>query len=353
VFCGLVGTLFITIAILFPSFLAPLLPLLPLVYVWVVIVVGICLIVRNTFQSLLLVNNHMFNYGAVFVLWGAVLFVLDFVLIVLCKFGFQAAIIALVISTGLAALWALTASWKLNGISFRPSLKVFGMSWHMGMRASWAVLGMFLMINIHAFAIDSLAGKAAVALFSVCFRIFQLFQRAADVTGVILYSHVAQHEEKTGLRMTMLVHRNVIFFSLLFVSIGGLLGKPIILIISKSAYMNAYIPLLLMLPGIIFINAGSVINTSYWGRGYPSKIIHAPFFAAGAGFVLDVLLMPIMGLNGAALSFSIIGVLWFMYVIALFCHDSGYRLDELVMPRYEDFLFIWSRIKRKFIRNKP
>lgn len=351
-YSGLVGIILVFFALHSPSLLASIFPGLPSKYIFPVIIIGLCLIVRNCFQSLLLVNNHMYKYGTTYVLWGSIFLILDFFFLVIFDLGLIYVIYALFIASAIAALWAFVSSYLSNGFSLKPSLKVFGMSGKMGIRSAFAVIGVFLMINVHIFGIKPLAGKngeglVMVGIFSVCFRVFQLFQRSSDVTGNILYSSIAQNEEKTGFKMTMLVCRNLIFFSLLFAAIGGLLGKYLILIISDSKFLGAYIPLLFMLPGIVLMNTGTVLNSSYWARGYPFKVIIAPYFAAAAGLAMDVVLIPEFGASGAALSFSVMSLLWFVYIVEVFRRDSGFHLNEIIVPHYSDFVHIISRIKNK------
>jgi len=352
VYSGLIGIVLIFFAFRLPYLLRPIFPGLPSKYLFPVIIVGLCLIVRNCFQSLLLVNDRMFRYGITYVLWGSIFLILNFCFLVVYDLGLVYVIYALFIASAFAALWAFVSSYMSNGFSLKPSLKVFRMSGRMGIRSAFAVLGMFLMINIHIFEIAPLTGKngeglVMVGIFSVCFRVFQLFQRGSDVTGNILYSNVARNEEKSGFKMTMLVCRNLIFFSLLFATIGGLLGKYLILIISDSKFLDAYIPLLFMLPGIVFMNTGTVLNSSYWGRGYPFKVIIAPYFAAAVGLAMDIILIPEIGASGAALSFSGMSLLWFVYIVEVFRRDSGFHLNEIIIPHYSDFVYIISRARNK------
>jgi len=354
-YSGLIGIILVFSALYSPSLLASIFLGLPSKYIFPVIIIGLCLIVRNCFQSLLLVNNHMYRYGTTYVLWGSIFLILDFFFLVIFDLGLIYVVYALFIASALAALWAFVSSYLSNGFSLKPSLKVFGMSGKMGIRSAFAVLGMFLMINVHIFGIKPLVGKngeglVMVGIFSVCFRVFQLFQRCSDVTGNILYSNVAQNEEKSGYKMTMLVCRNLIFFSLLFAVIGGLLGKYLILIISDSKFLDAYVPLLFMLPGIVFMNTGTVLNSSYWGRGYPFKVIIAPYFAAVVGLAMDIVLIPEIGASGAALSFSGMSLLWFIYVVEVFRRDSGFYLREIILPNYSDFVYIISRIRNKQLK---
>lgn len=347
-YIGSISGLLVLAALFIPSLFTGL---IPSQYIFAAIAVGLCLILKVSFQSLLLVNNHMIRYGTTLVLWGLLFLVLDFFFLVIYNLGLNAVILALIISTVIAALWSFISSISVNGFSFRPSLRVFGMSGKMGLRAAVAVLGMFIMINVHPFALRSLEGWAMVAIFSVCFRVFQLFQRGSDVTGTILYSHVAQKDEKSGYRLTMLVCRNLLFISLTFAIIGGFLGKYLIIIIANSTYLDAYLPLLIMLPGIVLMNTGTVLNSSYWGRGYPFKVIIAPYAAGIIGLAIDILLVPEFGTSGAALSFSVMSVVWFIYLVEIFRRDSGFRIIDILVPSRSEYANSFLLIKSKFLTN--
>ena len=349
-YLGFISGVVVLAALYVPSLFTGL---IPPQYILAVIAVGLCLILRDSFQSLLLVNNHMIRYSTTFVIWGALFLVLDFIFLVIYNLGLNSVILALIISTVIAALWSFISSILANGFSFRPSLKVFEMSGKMGLRAAVAVIGMFVMINVHPFAIRSLEGWAMVAIFSVCFRVFQLFQRGSDVAGTILYSHVAQKEEKSGYRLTALVCRNLLFFSLIFAVIGGLLGKYLIIIIADSTYLEAYFSLLIMLPGIVLMNTGSVLNSSYWGRGYPFKVILAPYIAGAIGLAMNIIFIPKFGASGAAMSFSLMCILWFIYIVEVFRRDSDFHFSKIIIPHYSDFINIFSRIEKKLGRSIP
>ena len=357
VYTGIIGIILVFAAFYNPVMFKPFFPGLPAHFYLAVVFTGLCFIIKNSFQSLMLVNNRMIRFGTTIVIWGILFLVLDFIFLVLCDLGLQYVIYALIISSAFAALWAFVSSITSDGYSLRPSLKVFRMSGKLGVRAAFAVLGMFLMINIHTFAIEPLTGNKVeglvmVGIFSVCFRVFQLFQRGSDITGSILYADVARNAEKTGFKRTMLVSRNIILFSVLFGLCAALFGKPLIIIIAKSTYLDAYIPLLVMLPGIVAMNTGTVLNSSYWGRGYPFKVIVSSYGAAAVGLILDIVLIPQYGACGAALSFSVMSIGWFIYIVEVFRRDSGYKLTEIVIPHYSDIEHIMRRIKTKLSKGE-
>ncbi|KKL74021.1 hypothetical protein LCGC14_2069030 [marine sediment metagenome] len=102
-----------------------------------------------------------------------------------------------------------------------------------------------------------------------------------------------------------------------------------------------------MLPGIVLMNTGTVLNSSYWARGYPFKVILPSYGAALIGLALDIILIPKIGASGAALSFSIMSLIWFIFIVEIFRRDSGFHLTEIIIPHYSDVVYIMSKLKGK------
>ena len=197
----LVMVLVLPTAFIFPEY-ASMLFGIPPVCIAVAAFVAALTILRETSQSLLLVDKRVERYSITFIVLGGVFLSLDFIFLVVCGFGLTSVLAAWVSAIACSALWAFLNILSEKGFSFTPSLRVLTRSGEIGSRALIAVVGMFLMINIHTFAIEPAArnlgnGFVLIALFSVCFRIFQLFQRVADVTGSLLLSHVVTEDRKS------------------------------------------------------------------------------------------------------------------------------------------------------------
>ena len=155
---------------------------IPMKYIVAAIVVGAAAMLRDSSHSILLVLKRMYRYGFTFVIWGTVAFVMNVVFLVVLKRGLDYAVAAWFISIFISTIWAYLSLASVGGFRLKPSLAVFSMSRSIGIRTWLAVLGMFIMINVNIFIIRPLVGNAEeglamIAVFSVCFRIFQLLQR--------------------------------------------------------------------------------------------------------------------------------------------------------------------------------
>ena len=102
-----------------------------------------------------------------------------------------------------------------------------------------------------------------------------------------------------------------------------------------------------MIPGIIFFNAGSVLNSYYWARGYPIKIIMAPFAVSLIGISLDYYLIPERGAEGASIAFSVTSFIWFVYILFIFKTDTGHKLRNVLLPVKEDYFYLINKLKAR------
>jgi O-antigen/teichoic acid export membrane protein len=92
-------------------------------------------------------------------------------------------------------------------------------------------------------------------------------------------------------------------------ALGGLglslVGRFLIQFIYSSAFIGAYIPMLMLLPGVVLLGGAKVLTNEIAGRGYP----HYNSINAGLALVLtvglDLMLIPRYGVAGAALASSI------------------------------------------------
>lgn len=239
------------------------------------------------------------------------------------------ALYAFVGSAGLAAL----AAWGwLRGVgSFRwGDRALLGRTWEVGRRGMVSVVLVFLLLKSDLFLIQYFMGDTAVGTYRVAVNFADMMQRLPDVAGAVLLAKVVR-EEDAG-RLSLKVARGILAFSLLAALVLWGWGQWFITLFFP-AYTEAYVPLLWMLPGLVFLGVGSVFNTKLAGMGYPAVTQWAP----GVAFVVNALLnaywIPRLGLHGAALATSISYVLWALCIAQAYMRAEGLGFGDLIGVR--------------------
>src|SRR3989339_10828 len=93
----------LSLALLQPSAVSFIMPGLPVNYIIPVVAIGLCLMVRDSFQSLLLVNNHLKIYGSTNILWGIIFLGLNIIFVLVMHLGIKYAVMALFIASLIAS----------------------------------------------------------------------------------------------------------------------------------------------------------------------------------------------------------------------------------------------------------
>ena len=115
----------------------------------------------------------------------------------------------------------------------------------------------------------------------------------------------------------------VFLITLALTSLGAvvlaLLGSFLINLIYTSAFASAYLPLLLLLPGVVLLGGAKVLTNEIAGRGYPQYNSINSGIALVLTVILDLVLIPRYGVPGAAFASSV------AYTIIFFTSIIFYR----------------------------
>jgi O-antigen/teichoic acid export membrane protein len=85
----------------------------------------------------------------------------------------------------------------------------------------------------------------------------------------------------------------------------AIFGKFIIRVLLSKAFLGAYVPMLVLLPGVVLLGAGKILSADISGRGFPQYASIISGFSLVITITLDFLLIPRMGIIGAAVASSV------------------------------------------------
>ena len=235
-----------------------------------------------------------------------------------------------------AAGVVLAATMVAIGLGFRPSARLdwelFGTTASVGRRGAASAILIFLLFRADVYLVGYFLGAAPLGVYWVAMRVAEMLQRLPNIAGVVLLPKVLGGQDDEH-KMSLLVARNVLLLSVA-AAVGIMaLGRPAIELAFTSNFAGAHLPLMWMLPGLIGSGLGSVLNTKLAGQGYPSITIWAPALALGVKIALNALLIPALGLVGAAVATSIAYLLWAGLVAQHYCRMAGVGWGDLLRGR--------------------
>jgi O-antigen/teichoic acid export membrane protein len=189
-----------------------------------------------------------------------------------------------------AAFWP---RWNLQVV--RPTL-AFGLKGYVGN------LLQFFNYRLDALIVNAFLGPAGVGIYGAAVTLAELLWQLPNSVGFVIFPKAASTDHEAMNRFTPRVCWIVLVISSMGALGLALFGKLVIRIVLSDAFIEAYVPMLVLLPGVVLLGAGKVLTNDIAGRGYP----HYNSIVAGLTLLitvtLDLILIPTMGIVGASIA---------------------------------------------------
>ncbi len=298
---------FLIVSILAVLHLLPLIvPGVPLRYVFMgMLALPLGLTISNL-SSVLLGLRRITTLNVLRVLQAALAIPLLFLFVVWLKLGVPGAIL---VSLATSSLYLAGNAYFLRreGATFWPrwNPSVIRPTLAYGMKGYVGNLMQFFNCRLDAFIVNAFVGPASVGIYGVAVSLAELLWHLPNSVGFVIFPKASSTDHQSMNRFTPRVFWIVLAISGVAATGIALFGKLMIRLIFSEAFLAAYVPLLALLPGVVLLGAGKVLTNDIAGRGYP----HYNSIVAGLTLVitvvLDLLLIPRMGILGAAIASSV------------------------------------------------
>jgi len=164
--------------------------------------------------------------------------------------------------------------------------------------------------------------------------------------SMALYPRLAALDDRAMQRLTAQACRRTILLTATGGTLLSLVGPTLIVLWYGSAFAPAARPLPFISGGIVMLSIFVSLTQSFTSRNRQQINITAGFIALVGNIVLNVFLIPAMGIVGAALasllSYSAASVL----LLFFFVRQSGLPLTEILLPKGEDFRYFFNIANR-------
>jgi O-antigen/teichoic acid export membrane protein len=219
------------------------------------------------------------------------------------KLGVPGALLAYIVPQ---ALLLIPTVWylKTKGATFTPRLDraVVGPVLHYGVRGFVANLLDFFNYRLDSFLVNYFVGPVGAGIYSASVALAELLWQLPIAAGLVHFAKASGSDRGTLNKFTPKVFWIVFGFSLAGALGLAAVGKIAIRVIYSAAFMDAYKPLLLLLPGVVLVGSARILNNDINGRGHPIYNSITAAVALVVTIALDLILIPRMGVPGAAIA---------------------------------------------------
>jgi O-antigen/teichoic acid export membrane protein len=267
-----------------------------------------------------------------------------------CLYVLRLKEVSLVWQTNVIMFYGLAATLvliKRQGFRFGMKIdrKLLKDSVSFGMKSQVGQILQFINYRFDLFVVYYLLGISAAGVYSISTGVSTLIWQIPNALSYVLLSRVSCVSYEEGNLITHKVSRQSVMLSLvaaIFLVPVGYFGIPILY---TNAFKDAIVALWLLLPGVVALSYYKTLAAHMLGQGHPEYGSYAAGVSAVLTLILDFLLIPKFGINGAAAASTIAYMLTAIIAIYWFARITKLeRISELFIPAKSDFEGWWKTI---------
>ncbi|MDA9898145.1 flippase [Flavobacteriales bacterium] len=206
-------------------------------------------------------------------------------------------------------------------------------SFYFGMKGHFSNVLTFLNYRLDMFLIAYFLDDASVGLYSIAVLLSERIWMVSQSVSTVLFARVANlTDDSSKNKFTSMASRNTLFISVIGGLILAALSHWIILLLFGQEYSQSVMPFLCLIPGVVIFSMGRVLANDFIGRGFPEINTYIAIVVALCNVLLNLWLIPIYGVIGAAIATST------AYILDVVIKSFVFSLKNKVP--FSDFIFL-------------
>jgi O-antigen/teichoic acid export membrane protein len=178
------------------------------------------------------------------------------------------------------------------------------------------VIGLNYSIDI--LILNYYVNKSEIGIYSIGVTLAILLWQFPNILSLLIFSYSVSTKDENQFSRNLWKKFKVIMLVMFPLSIVvTLLAKYFIPFIYGEAFITSFDVLIWLMPGVYMMIAFKLLNGDLAARGYPMIAFYIFLFAVILNIILNILLIPQIGINGAAIASSIsysIASIMFVYI---------------------------------------
>lgn len=200
---------------------------------------------------------------------------------------------------------ALLKDFLRDAWSLRVNLRKIYSVLNLGMRGQLGNLATFFNYRLDVFIVNYFFDTAQVGLYAVGVLVAEGLWQIPHAAALTLFPRTARTRNQGATEFTCLVIRHVLLVACVSGAAMALLSPWVIPLVFGARFSPSVPVIWWILPGTIALSVSKVICADLAGRSRPEFSSICALLSLAVTVSLDLLLIPRMGINGAALASSI------------------------------------------------
>jgi len=233
------------------------------------------------------------------------------------------------------------------------STKIFKDTLSFGFKGHLGSIADYLNRRLDIFIISTLLPFEEVGYYAIAVTITEMLWYIPKSIGSILFNKIAlSPEQRESNNFTAIICRNTLFLLTILGLFLLLTNKIIIELFYGTAYLPSINALLILIPGIIISGIKGLLVAYVNGIGKPIISTISAFIGLGINLPLNFLLIPVIGIAGAAVATTISYIISSIYLLLFFKKSSNLPYKDIILINHNDIIVyknLFSLIRLKLL----
>lgn len=262
-------------------------------------------------------------------------------------------VVGLALGYAFAALLGLTRT-RRDRLSLVPRYdrEVAGRALAFGVRGQVGNVFAFLGARLDLLLVPALLDLRAAGIYVIAVRSSDVIGQVATAAASFVFPRVADRTAGAATLLTERATRATLIVVAASALALGLAAEPVLRIAFGAVYAEGTTALLILLVAALPLALGRILAADLKGRGRPGLVSWSSLLMVVATVVLDLALIPVLGIEGAALASLIAYAAGAVALMMAFRSVGGGRLTALV-PRPADVRDMAALATRTLSRGNP
>lgn len=199
--------------------------------------------------------------------------------------------------------------------------------------------------RIDIFIVAYFLSSTDVGYYAVAVAVAEVIWRIPNAIQTVLFPRIASFDKADARRFTPIVCRQAVLLTgvacCLLLAIAGVLVP----FVFGQAYSPSISPLAILIPGVFMFAIWKVLIADFLAQGFPLRYSATAAVSVVTMVILDLVLIPRWGINGAALASTIAYTAATLLIVSWYIRITKNSLKGLLIPESGDFVRYKSLLK--------
>jgi len=216
-----------------------------------------------------------------------------------------------------------------------------------GVRGHFDTLFQKLLLRIDFLFVSSFLGAEYLGYYAMATAAAELLLALPNALAIPMYSFLMRRSSEEENEVTPAVLRILVFVMVVCGLIFAIMGKVLILILFGEDFLPAYEPLLLLLPGVVFLSYCSLIRLDLLGQNMPGTVSIISGVAVIINIILNYAFVELLGMNGVALASTLSYAIAAIGLAVIYSRKTGLGFRETLLIKHSDLKLLLEIIRRQ------